>query len=364
MATPIKGFKPDGKLPDVPKAEVVDLIKSTAATKDDLERVKPTPEAIAQAQGYWIVQSSTPPDTSTMYGVPVLWVDTRSKESWKPTAPTLDSASGKVTIPSDDGATYMVNGETKPAGVYQLALKESWGVTAAPKSGYTLVAPTAWSLTYSGVSSLSKLKAASKADGATNLLSLAGASPVADEGSAPLTWSAGSALISEGYGSSGDKVTTDPVANVFTHNAESWSLEFVVEPLGVAGQHTYASNQQMLVRDDRYLAVDVTYQKKLTVRTGDYVDGATKTNTVIATTLVEKSPTHVAVTFDGSTVTVYVNGVAAGSGVGYKRTYAVAANSPYLVNAAYSKIGNFAFYRNKVLTASQVAAHASLVGKG
>ena len=64
--------------------------------------------------------------------------------SWTPKAPAFDVVKKTITIPTDAGATYTVDGVTK-AGVVTVSAPATVTVRAVAKPGYTLVGTTEWS---------------------------------------------------------------------------------------------------------------------------------------------------------------------------------------------------------------------------
>lgn len=141
MANVIKGLLPSGKAPSVLKAEIIELIKTETPEPEPL-----TEEAVAQALGYALVVGKTEPEP-TRHGVPVIWFDTRNQSAWTPTAPVIDDKAKTVTIPTDEGATYRLNGEVKTAGTYPFTPEGSpipITVVATAQAGYTLAGQTKW----------------------------------------------------------------------------------------------------------------------------------------------------------------------------------------------------------------------------
>lgn len=162
MANTIKGLLPSGKAPSVLKDEIISLIKAEApapdlspyATKEELAEVKPTAEAIAKAQGVWLVRSDTQPEP-TMYGVPVIWVDTANPDEYRPSAPVFTSSTRTYTIPADRGATYWVDGTEVKAGTHTAPepYPKTITITAKAKPGFTFAvgALTSWQYTFEAV---------------------------------------------------------------------------------------------------------------------------------------------------------------------------------------------------------------------
>lgn len=107
-----------------------------------------TEEAIARAQGYAMVVSDTPPETSTQYGVPVIWIQSRSLSSHVPvlaSMPLADPEARTITFPDPlpTGVEYTVDGA--PAGArWTAADSDLVTVAARAKPGYRLIGPVEW----------------------------------------------------------------------------------------------------------------------------------------------------------------------------------------------------------------------------
>ena len=63
---------------------------------------------------------------------------------WEAAAPSFDVMSGTVTIPTDAGATYTVNGAAKAAGTHAVTVPSTVTVAAVAKDGYTLAGVMEW----------------------------------------------------------------------------------------------------------------------------------------------------------------------------------------------------------------------------
>ena len=64
--------------------------------------------------------------------------------AWQAAAPSFDVMSGTVTIPSDAGATYTVNGVATAAGTHAVTVPSTVTVAAVAKDGYTLAGVMEW----------------------------------------------------------------------------------------------------------------------------------------------------------------------------------------------------------------------------
>lgn len=87
------------------------------------------------------------PESPTVDGFPVLWVDTRDKAAWKPLPAVIDDDTKKITIPDDEGATYTLNGVPTDPGVYYLPNSGEpveYVIAARAKEGYALTGVITW----------------------------------------------------------------------------------------------------------------------------------------------------------------------------------------------------------------------------
>lgn len=64
--------------------------------------------------------------------------------AWVAAAPRFDLVAGRVTIPTDAGATYTINGATKAAGSHAVTVPSTATVAAVAKPGYVLAGQTEW----------------------------------------------------------------------------------------------------------------------------------------------------------------------------------------------------------------------------
>ena len=312
-------------------------------------------DSMARAMGGYLVVSGTAPAQTERNGLPVIWIDTRDKAAWTAATPTVSEKSGTFTIPSDDGANYVVAGSVKDPGVYQVTVGTTWNVTAQPKPGYTLVGTTSWRLVRSGIQSLANLQAAITADSPVTHLPLTGSTLTQDIGTDPRTWTADAALAASSWGATG-ALTSPATADKMTYNADAWTVEAVIEPLGPAGQHTYMGR---FFHDGRFGSLDVTYAAELIGQNGNYTGASVLKKTTWKP--INAIPTHIAYTVDSTTntATLYVNGQAKATGEAVKCTYYP--TSVFAVGTPNGRVGQFAFYR-RALPASTISAHAALVG--
>lgn len=155
----IRGLLPDGHAPSVLKQEIKDLIKSEApaadltklATKEELAAVTPTAEAIAKALGYALVVGENEPAPTT-HGVKTIWFDTSNPSAFTPPAPVFSQKNKTIEIPSTKLATYKLGGNAIAAGVHRVEepYPKTVSVTAEPAGGakFAVGAVASWTFTY------------------------------------------------------------------------------------------------------------------------------------------------------------------------------------------------------------------------
>lgn len=155
----IKGLLPDGHAPSVLKQEIKDMIKSEApaadltklATKEELAAVTPTAEAVAKALGYALVVGENEPAPTT-YGVRTVWFDTSNPGAFTPPAPVFSQKNKTVEIPSTKFATYKLGGAPVAAGVHRVdePYPKTVSVTAEPAGGskFAVGAVASWAFTF------------------------------------------------------------------------------------------------------------------------------------------------------------------------------------------------------------------------
>ena len=155
----IKGLLPDGHAPSVLKQEIKDMIKSEApaadltklATKEELKAVTPTAEAVAKALGYALVVGENEPAPTT-YGVRTVWLDTSNPGAFTPPAPVFSQKNKTIEIPSTKFATYKLGGNAIAAGVHRVdePYPKTVSVTAEPAAGaeFAVGAVASWTFTF------------------------------------------------------------------------------------------------------------------------------------------------------------------------------------------------------------------------
>ena len=155
----IKGLLPDGHAPSVLKQEIKDMIKSEApaadltklATKEELKAVTPTAEAVAKALGYALVVGENEPAPTT-YGVRTVWLDTSNPGAFTPPAPVFSQKNKTIEIPSTKLATYKLGGSPVAAGVHRVdePYPKTVSVTAEPAGGakFAVGAVASWAFTF------------------------------------------------------------------------------------------------------------------------------------------------------------------------------------------------------------------------
>ena len=155
----IRGLLPDGHAPSVLKQEIKDMIKSEApaadltklATKEELAAVTPTAEGIAKALGYALVVGEDEPSPTT-HGVRTVWLDTSNPSAFAPPAPVFSQRDKTATIPSTKFATYKLDGAPVGAGVRRVdePYPKTVNVVAEPAGGakFAVGAVTAWTFSF------------------------------------------------------------------------------------------------------------------------------------------------------------------------------------------------------------------------
>lgn len=142
----------------------------TAAVEKDREAHQDIePERIAKAQGVWLVRSETKPP-ETMYGVPVVWLDTSNSaaapsetsgsdtpqptpkpvvKQVTPPPPVFHGEAKTYTIPAVTGVKYLV-GDAEVSGTVAVQPPMTVRVVAEPQPGYAFPvgAPAAWSFEF------------------------------------------------------------------------------------------------------------------------------------------------------------------------------------------------------------------------
>lgn len=122
-------------------------------------------ESLAKLLGLWMVRSETQPQ-ATMHGVPVVWLDPSGKATpapapvpatpgepekkvVTPAAPTFSSAGKSYTIPATEGVTYQVEGRDV-TGTVSVEPPKTVTITAKPKPGFMFAvgAPVSWSYSF------------------------------------------------------------------------------------------------------------------------------------------------------------------------------------------------------------------------
>lgn len=160
MAVNIMGLLPNGKAPEALKAEIREMIAANGGGNAPVSA-----ESVAKAFGVWVVRSETQPP-ATMHGVPVVWVDPSGKAQPAPSpvpatpgepekkvvtpvAPTFSSTGKSYTIPAVEGVTYQVEGRDV-TGTVSVEPPKMVTITAKPKADYVFAvgAPVSWSYTF------------------------------------------------------------------------------------------------------------------------------------------------------------------------------------------------------------------------
>ena len=124
-------INPDGSLPEAVEERVEQIAVAFGSPAGSI----PVFSTLAEAQAWELANPGRvaltiepPPDPS----------------AWQAAAPSFDVMSGTVTIPSDAGATYTVNGVATAAGTHAVTVPSTVTVAAVAKDGYTLAGVMEW----------------------------------------------------------------------------------------------------------------------------------------------------------------------------------------------------------------------------
>ena len=124
-------INPDGSLPEAVEERVEQIAVEYGSPAGSI----PVFSTLAEAQAWELANPGRvaltiepPPDPS----------------AWQAAAPGFDIMSGTVTIPSDAGATYTVNGVATAAGTHAVTVPSTVTVAAVAKDGYTLAGVMEW----------------------------------------------------------------------------------------------------------------------------------------------------------------------------------------------------------------------------
>lgn len=180
MANTIRGLLPDGTLPTAALDQVQGIVDGIDIPEPAVQGV-PIFETLAEAEAW---EAANPGKTAlTLEGQePVGPID------WEATAPTFDLSTGEVTIPEDEGATYLMDSAPTAAGTYSVEVPSTVTVTAVAREGYALIGQTEWVQAYAvpAPKSIAELVAEDSADTYVHVVSGA----FVDDGAAPQSWTA------------------------------------------------------------------------------------------------------------------------------------------------------------------------------
>lgn len=124
-------LNPDGTLPDAAEQQVEVIAREHGTPPGSIPIFSTLTEAQAWElanPGRVALTTEAPPDPG----------------AWVAAAPAFDLATGRVTIPSDAGATYTINGAPVSAGSHPVEVPSTVTVAAVAKAGYTLAGQTEW----------------------------------------------------------------------------------------------------------------------------------------------------------------------------------------------------------------------------
>lgn len=136
MANTIRGLLPDGTLPTAALEQVQGIVDGIDIPEPVAQGV-PIFETLAEAEAW---EAANPGKVAlTLEGQePVGPID------WEATAPSFNLSTGEVTIPDDEGATYLMDAAPTAAGTYPVEVPSTVTVTAVAREGYALVGQTEW----------------------------------------------------------------------------------------------------------------------------------------------------------------------------------------------------------------------------
>lgn len=320
---------------------------------------------IASAFGATLHVAPAPPASPTKFGLPVIWIDTRSKTSWPVPPPLRNETTLSFIIPDDEGVQYRVSGVDKAPGSYPNPVGTSWNITAHAKAGYVLAtgSVTSWTLVLTGVTGFPDLDTMIAADAPTHFVKMVGGS-MTDTGSTPIAWT-GTGVTPDAWGiysPAGAKVSSPATATAgIAGGLASWTVEFMVDLVTV----TPPGNPGMpLINNGGALSVIVGWNGTITLRTSlaEYNSGVSIDRP--AGTMTDKL-THVCITVGGGTLTLYLNGVSVGTGTGYTTSASNTLGTTFMPGPAAVPLGTsgrLAIYRGKALTAARVLQHAQAAG--
>ena len=307
-------------------------------------------ESLAKLLGLWFVRSETAPPT-TMFGVPVVWVDASGRvtpipspatpipspatptpapvtptpvtpapapvvKQAHPVPPTFSSAGKSYTVPTVEGVTYQVEGRDV-TGTVQVTPPKTITVVAKPKQGYSFPVGTltSWSFEFE--------ETRSPFDDAvlpiTSYLRLddaAGATVPRDRGTSPLT------LISKyggaftpgapgiGIGATAARVTGNG-SIVAQFNPSDVHAYTVVSVHKVNRQHTQAITLTSLWSNGMPSLLCLTAKGGGTAATVNFQNagGAKATTVNPAPALADGDLVVMVQTWDGTTIHGFINGV-------------------------------------------------------
>lgn len=127
----VVSLNPDGTLPEAAEQQVEEIAREHGTPPGSI----PIFATLAEAQAWELANPGRPALTTETPPDPGAWVAA---------APAFNLVTGRVTIPSDVGATYTINGAPTSAGSHPVEVPSTVTVAAVAKAGYTLAGQTEW----------------------------------------------------------------------------------------------------------------------------------------------------------------------------------------------------------------------------
>ena len=331
MAVNIMGLLPNGKAPAALKQEISEMIAANGSGAGAVSA-----ETVAKAFGLWVVRSETQPP-ATMHGVPVVWVDPSGKATpapapvpatpgepekkvVTPAAVTFSSAGMSYTVPTVEGVTYQVDGRDV-TGTVSVEPPNTVTITAKPKTGYVFAvgAPVSWSYSFEAATNAFD-DAVMPLTSYLRLDDAPGTTAPRDRGTAPLN------LVSKfsdrlvaggaGIGVGATSAKANGSAYLFASYAPADVTTFTIGVLVKMNKGATNAVRLGALWDNTMPRFNFVTAKGSTASTVDFDykgSGTVTKNAAANLSIADGDLALLAVTFDGSTLRGWVNGVEAAS---------------------------------------------------